>query len=47
MEADKLKNALKFLVPKVTRLFEAIKCFTELPNKIFLPLSNVAGGWER
>ena len=42
MEANKLKNALKFLILEVTRLFEAIEHFTKLPNKIFLPLSNVA-----
>jgi len=42
MEANKLKNALKFLIPEVTRLFEAIECFTKLPNKVFLSLSNVA-----
>jgi len=37
MEANKLKNALKFLIPEVTRLLEAIEHFTKLPNKVFLP----------
>ena len=42
MKANQLKNAFEFLVPEVTRLLEAIERFTELSNKIFLPLSNVA-----
>src|SRR5258705_7916391 len=42
MKTDQLKNAFEFLVPEVTRLLEAIECFTKLPNKIFLPLSDVA-----
>jgi len=33
MEADKLKNALKFLIPEVTRLFEAVERFTQFSKQ--------------
>jgi hypothetical protein len=42
MKADQFKNAFELLIPEVTRLLEAIECFTELSHKIFLPISNIA-----